>query len=1710
MGSRSSNSIIFPFEWTVKSTTYKIRYRKAFDINVVDESFCSIISARNGQIRKVDFGEILGFYFQDLAEKEIFDIYLKGLKEYNLIEIDNETITLTEFGKEALTSKLKYKYFYASAQLCENQTADGEAIDFSFKDAFGIKYNPNEISETKNFRPAETPNLQSKLQFQLFENSIYKGEVVEIIEKSDPQYSYRPFELQCKITFLESGFQINFYRNDSRIDSLDQLIEKPQNNNLRGELIRQGKFHLILAYNDTITVENLRTYTDLCDWQVLAENPNVDWNDRETFELFKKNGDGDNWKQLSENVPVENIRAVIEDFEDFWNWAVLSRRLDDSFIKDNINRFNWDFEELSYRDTEFVIALLSNPILKERDWDWNYLSQNLPDEFIEENILNFNWDFYVITTTKNAVFKNVFRKHSKDLKSISEKQWNWKYISEKININFLFKNIEGLASKIVWPIVLNRFFNDEKIIVKCLNDDNFKTLLKISLPDHYRISDQMFLWSLELIDFLEELNLINWETKPYIKGLDTNQDIKWDKKTFAKYHDKITTEKGFGNVSKLISDSSLIDEFPDFSWNWKSISTNKALFDSVDFVEKAFSGQASFTDELLWDEIILQSSLNTGFWKRHLEAFYNSTKREKHSRFWELLTQQEKPEFIFSKPHFPWDWSFITDTTSIETILDSLENEDLINKWDWKVATRKLDKGTILENLEDLTHYIDWSFVINEVFTVENELHIDNQLPIIAACLSVLEVEKRKECWRELTSVYPFPQLFKYVTGTHKLKVFEWNWDMISKHHHFPTDLRTLNRFKTNLNWHIFSGSKAILQKFDFDNWDGFGEWFNSADSYLTSFSNYWDWKVLSQNKDLTFNGAIVEKFKDEDWDWEYLSEHGGFLKKPKKDENLQSLIKQFPKIKFGFLSKRTDIEFESDLILSTKDNDWDWQVLSENHKAKISSDLLVELKDKNWNWKAISKRRDIQLSNDTLLRLFDKDWDWKTLSQNENLVFSSKFIEQAKSKPWDWELVSRHRSFVPNIETLSICKDVDLDWEHLSQHSNLNPTRELLSKFEDKWHWSRITKNEQLDFSDTDFLQRFVDRWDWSFICESGNLRLDSQTLTMFKKHLDWDLISANTSINFTKKIIQEFKLYWNWTKLKRNKRVEELLGDYVTTEIDNSATLSFLDKIEQQHSSWKGHIYHFTHIENAVEIIKNRKIQSRNRATIKGDAAGNVVHRRGDAHNYARFYFRPQTPTQFYNEFLGKNTSDGYENKDGRWVSWYEKARGLGFPKCPVPIFFRFSLKGVLFQNENDCCISNGNMQTTSSRFGSIATMINKFGFEDLYYTPQQYATKEDFNRYRNYAQQEFLVKDELSFRDLADFEIVCPSDLDRALLINLLGEEQKDIFSNIVVDISYYNYENPRIEVKEDESSLHISTNYNGDGYFVLNGSKNMGELKVISGDLNSIDEERITFKSNITIENTINQDITLRFIDESKRNWFLYAKGSINQNADEKNFSECWNEIIGKENFNPTDAVALLKQNGYSDTFAHQIRHFKLEDHTVLVCKTFEKHFVPDYSECISLELFRCLLILHDIGKTKAFLDGDKNKQYEHTEQIIKNIWNDLPYSDSELSIILALLCGDFLGEYFQGNLNTKQVNVKLSDLATSCGLPIESFFKIYMIYYQCDIASYTADIGGIRFLEYLFEYKNGKKVFVDDEGLLKMSPKYWEMYEQLKNEIQNAS
>ena len=1704
----------FSSDWIVKSIPYSISYKKAYTVSEIDEIFCSIINAKGGSIDKIEFGELLGFnlsdipnkgLYKDIAEESIFNDYLNQVFEYNLIKEDEGFLKITDLGKDSLISKLKYKLFYSNVTLFENVTAKKELHTFSFKEVFDLKSEINIESSSINKKIIEGSNLKNKLQYQLFEDDIFKGELLEIFESSS-NVNYLNFELTCQLIPHNNKFDIKLFLNGVEKTALNYLVTGIQNISLKEELKHKGKFYHILNSDISIDVNIIAEFNDLWNWKELAENKNIDWSQTDIFNLFKNNGDGSIWKSVSENVPTDIIKIVIDAYVDYWDWRALTQRFENDFIIKSIDKFTWDFEELSTKENDFVIQLLAQENFKNKNWDWQYLSQVLPDKFIIENINTFPWDFYLLTTTKFEVFKTVF---NADIERQLKNSWDWKYISEEININYLYQNISKFSVRVIWDIVLNRFFNDENILNKCISGKTFKQTLNSALPENFNISHQEYLWSIEVISFFDNLNLINWETTSYIKGFDTNTSVHWSEDVFNSFASKVTSEKGIANISSLITDKSLL--FNDFKWDWIALSKNKSIVSESNFLSKVITQPSSLIDKFVWSEIYPIHEIT--YWNENLLTFEKNTDSDLNRLFWNQISRDEDIGFILSNFHFPWDWTYITETCSVDLIIESKEDENLISKWNWQIATRKFDKKSILEYLEEFAQYWDWEYIINDVFSIEIDLSLENgSLTRVAACISTLETEKKVGIWKLLTSLFSIETLKNFIDTTSSIDVFEWDWNTISGQKHLPTDLLSLNNLQDKLNWSILSENESIQRKFSYNNWgkDRKGCYDNIV-KYLQQFKGNWDWKILSINKDLNWDRRLLSVFKKQDWDWAYLSEFGRFLIKSKrdKDDYLIKLLSQFPAIDFSLFSKRQDITISSEVILLKQKENWDWCILSSNQEAKITSELLIKLSSKNWDWESISLRKEIDINNVTILKLIDKGWNWNYLSSHPNLIFDFDFISQVKLKPWDWQIISRHSSFSPSIEILNQTKSFNLDWTHLSKRTNLNLTREFLAKFENNWDWNNITRQSNIDFKDTDLVVRFIDRWDWSFLCQEVELTLNKETLTLFKNHLDWDIISSNTNINFTKGLIQENKSFWNWNKLKHNNRILESLGDFVQETINHSPILSFLDKIESQHSRWGGSIYHFSHIENAVEIIKNRKIQSRNNANILGDAAGNVVHLRNDAHNYARFYLRPHTPTQFYNEFLGKNTNDGYKNnKTDTWVSWYERARSLGFPKCPIPIFFRFSIKEVLFKsNNNTCCISDGNMQTSSTSFGSLDTMIDKFGFEDLFYTPEQYATKEDYNRYRDYSQQEFLVQNELTFDDFIDFEIVCQSEEDRKLLISLIGVENKDLFSKIKTKSSYYNNKNPRVKVEFNDSKLHIKSGFNGDGYLSLYPNCHIDSTNIESGDVEKVNSEKLIFKSYLILNNYYD-GFKLTFTDESKREWFIHKSDKIVAKPYDYvlSYFDIENNSLSEPGRYPKSIDELCEMHPkYLEVYDSKVRHYKLKEHTNIVLNQFDLYF-SNYFDDDEKCFFRFFLILHDIGKPTAFKKGDKSNQHKYSIDIVNDIWNTASYSNDDLVKIKILLDGDPIGEYFKGQKDLNNLVSLISKSSLNSQTTPQHLLKTFLIYYQCDVASYTADAGGFKFLEHLFEYNNGEKIFDEEEGLIRFSPKYWAMYLELKKEI----
>ena len=316
---------------------------------------------------------------------------------------------------------------------------------------------------------------------------------------------------------------------------------------------------------------------------------------------------------------------------------------------------------------------------------------------------------------------------------------------------------------------------------------------------------------------------------------------------------------------------------------------------------------------------------------------------------------------------------------------------------------------------------------------------------------------------------------------------------------------------------------------------------------------------------------------------------------------------------------------------------------------------------------------------------------------------------------------------------------------------------------------------------------------------------------------------------------------------------------------------TSILLTGLDSQYSQWKGYVYHFTHVENAVSILQEEKLKSRNSCHQFSDSAGAnlIANTREDVKKFARFYFRPKTPTQWHNEGLGKR-------------------KGNIYALCPVPIFFRFNLERILKTHGNKCAVSNGNLAANSFYYGNSKTFVEQFfDFGNVYSTLHNVG-KEAFLRA---SQQEFIVHNYLNFSELnlEDISIICRTHEDKETLLNLIGRESKyasRIFKEreIVEDGSLFNHDNPYISVDDKVKFIDIQIDkydeYNINGNLILKLTEQQpfdSEIMSPYGDISRIklgELVNVNSSRHLQLKCKINTCINVSF-EENGKEWLVYT-------------------------------------------------------------------------------------------------------------------------------------------------------------------------------------------------------------------------------------------
>lgn len=890
----------------------------------------------------------------------------------------------------------------------------------------------------------------------------------------------------------------------------------------------------------------------------------------------------------------------------------------------------------------------------------------------------------------------------------------------------------------------------------------------------------------------------------------------WDANFFQKYSDKVTTPQGYSWVSRRVTDSAIVDNNPNFQWNKIALSQNPAICHNLAFITSHWNVVDAATiimccDTAMLEELFLSLSAKT------MVGQLLATSLDIQKR----LIANLSTETILNSYSEGWNKTLFTESICQSVDLATLDEVVWHEMLDWEYLTANLPVADIKSNINK---YADkWNHIVFANRVTGKELLADKFLETYAEVIS--EQNLTKEIWPVITCKFPANELISLVEE-YSDEQYRWDYAHMYELADFPAK-EYIEQHTENVRWAEFSASAEANRLFSKTGANKTQSlWLRIYEDMLNNDGYQWDFNKLTKQPNILKLPKLFLLKKE--WDWEYISEHAIWISAQEGKDYYFKLFVDL--LDFGKLSHRTDIGLTEKVIEQyDKKKQWDWNALVQNESINFSFEYIDKHEDKPWNWHSLAHR--------------------------EGLPFD--VVLSHKEKDWDWHYLSTLDIFVPSVDLLTYLAehDYEIDWNSVSENKEL--TSDVIDTFKDKINWNVFVNccSALRSIATVDFLKKYKDAISWEDFNERLGVDVETEMLQEFANRLNWRFVSQSQKIKFTEELVRKYEDKWFWSELMRNIKFQEDIPDFENIFANHRSIVTFTDRIKNYRSN--PCIYHFTHFYNAIDVIRSRKILSRDRAEelglLKYDSAGSVIFRSSKAHKFARFYFRPCTPTQYYNEALGADSKLGewrtkwYKNWYGEWEftrewkSKYPKAVEQGLPKCPVPVFFKFDIDEVLAKIPEKCYYSDRNMQSDTPNVYQIIVKPESLGLEYLYSTMQDaYITAKSSGKYnrgvhldemskvRRYSQQEFLVMSEFDFSEIKSLQIICYDNSYAELLKKIFADDP--ISEKIVAydDERLFERENRRLNLSSSEDNVRLSTDFEDEYYFNITSEK-MSEVE-----------------------------------------------------------------------------------------------------------------------------------------------------------------------------------------------------------------------------------------------------------------------------------------
>lgn len=1451
-------------KWGLKKYVCDVNYFTNEPLDDLCFVICSIINSNDeGYYHWRALGSLLGFsvsnqssdgkhtVYYDAAEVKLFEDIISKVAQEHLVRRDADNIYITELGKISLKENKHFQFYSGKQNIYEHSSLKSKMpsvmLMFPFYNDMGI-YTELEIHEQiwpndcdiERIIYHQTDQLQKRIELHSkVPSNIYYASLQEYFDLD-------VVKIPVKLYKCEEEYIPVIFNGDAIAKRATELVNEDINAILKENIVLECLFQKLWDDKTAkLDYESLCPYFDFVDYEDLTKDSRTMWPDKRLFTVIAEKADSTCWRNISRHCDLNILYGVIESYKDVLDWPIMTERVDDEYLTTNFITYPWDLEVIS-NDAKRKIEVIEQLILKrkesEEEWDWEALADRLSSTFILSHLDVVRIDLSTYTKdTKEAC--NAILNHT-------DNGWNWTKIENDFNLQFINDNIDILGPHFGIIGLFDRIFVDDYWSHEFISNGSFRQLIvKASRTGEVlsstNLNDKDYHWTIEMIDLLVANGLLCWNSSQYMMGFECNSYLSWTREIFSRYSKYVSSADGKKTVSANIKDVEMISDFPYFGWDWNAISENKSLIANPKLYTE-------FGDKLNWT-IILANQTDSTFLQsiENIDDYIGTDDEawEKYSRIVTIDYVKQK----YTNDKYRWNWSVLTERMFGQLKLQNLGNPVFVERWNWTYLSEHVNYDFLNDNLKKFSQYWDWNVVLSRILTPDRRLDY-NYLDNLALILTdIPKKDAFENAWKAMTLQYSFRDLKKLILDTVRKREYWWNIECFCKNEEFNV-FRDLDECRYLVDWKILSSSASVDNCFKYNPKMGikYKAWQEEVKRIITDRSYKWDYKLLSHFESLKNQKWFISQYKEK-VDWAFLSLNSEIFCEHNK-QKLNEIIEEYKDyVDFVSLSMRNDIDIEQIIKIYPKAN-YDYNKLIENDVIQATLSLIECKPDYRWNWQLITTKDNFMPTSDFLMTHIDCNINWNHISKQDNkkawsdyeLVYTVATYDNVKQQI-DWYALTSLDYFPLTSEILESLPLEKLNWKALSKQKGIGV---LIDEYKEYVDWSVIIENPSVFSLEIDFIDQYKEYLDWSKICRYKDFIFTNEILENFGDYLDWNVASDSKTIKFSEQLIDKYKDRWNWPVLMKNKAF------YNTVELSETSygkqynIVEFISKFPG-----KPKAYHFTHLDNAIKIIRSMKLQCRNYANGSfSNSAGSNVNRTSKAHKFARFYFAPKSPTQFYNECLGKDKSSG---------KYYKKAFDNGLPKCPLPVFFVFDIEELLSVFPSLCYYSNGNMQKDSSKYYKVIEDPNKIKAKEIYI--DNYST---FNE----RQQEFLVEGELDFSKLKNVQIFCYDDEQS----DMLKQEIKGTKWENIVETKYtlYNHQNRELSFCEENDCMEITTDYDCDFEFRVNYSGDFAPTILNSEKILRQRNNNIYMTSSVKIKKDMPFEVYFEVNNPKNGSWLVY--------------------------------------------------------------------------------------------------------------------------------------------------------------------------------------------------------------------------------------------